>query len=54
MSEKSDMYESKMDFFDNGNPEEFLLFVKKFMMTLDASGILTSDSNIQCIYTVLR
>ena len=25
-SEKSDLYEFKMDFFDNGDPEEFLLF----------------------------
>ena len=34
MSEKSDLYEFKMALFDNGNPEELLLFVCNFNMNL--------------------
>ena len=33
-SETSDMYKLKMVFFDNGNPEEFLLFQQNCQMTL--------------------
>ena len=32
-SEKSDLYEFKMVFFDNSNPEELLFFVSNFNMT---------------------
>ena len=34
----SDLFEFKMTLFDNGDPEEFLLFVRNFNMTLTASG----------------
>ena len=34
---KSDISELKMALFDNGDLEEFLLFVRNFQMTLDAS-----------------
>ena len=34
--EKSDLYEFKMALFNNGNPEEFLLFVCNFNMTIKA------------------
>ena len=30
----SDLYEFKISLFDNGDPEEFLLFVRNFNMTL--------------------
>ena len=33
-SENSDLYEFKMALFDNGEPEEFLLLVCNFQMTL--------------------
>ena len=54
MSEESDLYEFKMALFDNGDPEEFLLFVRKFQMTLKASASLSVNSNIQYLCTVLR
>ena len=43
-----------MALFDNGNLEEFLLFVQNFQMTLEASGELTSSANIQYICTLLH
>ena len=33
MSQKSDLYEFKSALFDNGDPEEFLLFIRNFNMT---------------------
>ena len=47
MSEKLDLYEFKMDLFDNGYPEEFLLFFCNLNMTLELSGTLKADENIQ-------
>ena len=35
MSEKSYLYEFKMALFDNGDPEEFLLFISNFITTLE-------------------
>ena len=43
-----------MSFFDNGNPEEFLLFVRKFNMALAASGTLDMGANIQYLCTPVR
>ena len=45
-----------MTLFDNGDPEEFLLVVRNFKMTLEASGTLTSNKkfNIDVIYYVVR
>ena len=37
-SEKSALYEFKMALFENGDPEEFLLFVRNLQMKLKASG----------------
>ena len=34
-SEISDLYEFKMTLFENGDPEEFVLFIHNFNMTLD-------------------
>ena len=45
-SENSDLYEFIMALFDNGKPEEFLLFVRNFSMTLEASGTLAAGANI--------
>ena len=39
-SPTSDLYEFKIYFSDNGEPEEYLLFVRNFNMTLAASGTL--------------
>ena len=49
-----DLYEFKMALFENGDPEEFLLFVRNFQMTLKASGTLTASAKIQYIHTLLR
>ena len=37
----------KISLFDNGEPEEFLLFVLNFNTTLAASGILEADARFQ-------
>ena len=44
--EKSDLYELKMSLFDKGDTEEFLLFIRNFQMTLEASGKLTTGAKI--------
>ena len=46
-SKNSDPYKLKMAFFDNGKPEEVLLFVNNFNMTLKALGALAATANIQ-------
>ena len=43
----SDLYEFKMSLFYNGYPEEFLLFVHNFNMTLAASGTLEAGVKYQ-------
>ena len=44
-SSTSGVYEFRMYFFDNENKEEFLLFVRNFNMTIEASGIWTQSFN---------
>ena len=53
-SEKLDQFEFKMALFDNGKPEEFLLFIKNFNMTLEASGMLNSGAKIQYLHTLVH
>ena len=53
-SSTSDLYDFKMSLFDNGNPEEFLLFVRDFNMTLAASGALEVGAKIQYLRTLVR
>ena len=53
-SSTSDLYEFRMSLFDNGDPEEFLLFVRNFNMTLAASRILDTGANIQYLCTIVR
>ena len=43
----SDLYEFKISLFDNGESEEFLLFVRNINTTLVASGTLEEGENIQ-------
>ena len=45
--EISDLYEFKIYCFGSGEPEEFLLFVRNFQMTLEASGMLYDSAQIQ-------
>ena len=35
-----------MALFDNGDPEEFMLFIKKFDKNLEASGTLETDTKV--------
>ena len=46
-SQKSDLYEFNMVLFYNGNPEESLLFISNFNMTLEASGTLAADVKVE-------
>ena len=52
MSSTSDLYEFKMYLFDNGEPEEFSLFVHNFNMTLAASETLEAGVKVQYIRTL--
>ena len=49
----SELYEFK-SFFDNGEPEEFLLFVRNFNMTFSASGTLEMSSKYQYLRTLVH
>ena len=40
MSSTSDLYEFKVSLFDHGDPEEFLLLILNFNMTLTVTGTL--------------
>ena len=52
-SEISYMYGFKMAMFDNGNIDEFLLFVQHFNIHIEASGTLAANGNIQYLRTLL-
>ena len=43
-----------LSLFDNGKPEEFLLFVHNFNMTLAASGTLEAGTKIQYLRTLFH
>ena len=49
------MYGFKMDLFGNVKPEELLLFVWNYNMTLEASGLLTKNTKIiTCVIDYLE
>ena len=50
----SDLYKFKMDLFGNGEPEEFLLFVRNFNMTLAASGTLAKSAKVNYSRTLVH
>ena len=54
MSEELDLYEFKMALFYNGESEEFLLFIRNFNTTLEASGTLFSGVKIHYLRTLVR
>ena len=54
MSQNSDLYEPKMALFDQGDPEEFLLFISNFNMNLEVPGTLKSGTNIQYLRTIVH
>ena len=51
-SPTSYLYEFKTSFFDNGKPEDFILFVRNFNMTLTASGALEAGAKYQYLFTL--
>ena len=53
-SSTSDLYYFRMYLFDDSNPEEFLLFVRNFNMTLVEIGILETGANIQYLLTLVH
>ena len=54
ISENLDLYELKMALFENGDPDELLLFVINSKMTLEASGMLTENVKLQYLRNLLR
>ena len=50
-SENLGPYEFRMAFFDNGNLEEFFLFIRNFSMTMEVSGTIFSGTKIQYFLT---
>ena len=52
-SSTSDLYELRISFFDNGNPEEFLLFLHNFNTILAATGTLETVTKIQYLRTLV-
>ena len=53
-SATSELYEFNIALFDNGNPEEFLLFMKNFNTNIAASGTLATGVKIQYLCTIFR
>ena len=53
-SEKLEIYEFKMAFFDNRQPGYFLLFIRNFNRTLKASGTLKYGTKVQCLRIMVR
>ena len=50
----SELYEFRMSLFDHGKPEELLLFLRNFQMTLADTGMLETEANIQYLHTLVR
>ena len=54
-SEKLYMYEFKIDFFDNGKPEDFLLLlVHNYNMSLNAPGTVSENPKLQYLCNLLH
>ena len=43
-----------MALFDNSNPEEFLLFIRYFNMTIEASETIETAANIHYLRALVR
>ena len=51
---KSDLYYFRMSLSDNGEPDQFMLSVHNFNMTLEASGMIYMGAKIQYLLKLLR
>ena len=47
-------YEFRMSLFDHGKPEEFLLFVRNFEISLSATGTLETVAKYRYLFTPFR
>ena len=54
ISENLDPYEFKMALSNNGEPEEFLLFIRNSNMNLKMPGALNAGAKIQYLCTLVR
>ena len=54
MSSTLEIYEFRMSLFDHGKPEELLLLVQNFQMTLAATGTLDIEAKVQYLCTLVR
>ena len=54
ISENSDLYEFRMALFDNGDPDEFLLFIRNFNMTPEETGTIGYCAKVQYLCTQVR
>ena len=52
--EDLDLYEFKIALFDNGKPEDFLLFVRNFNMALEDLGTLNMSAKAQYLNTIFH
>ena len=48
-----DLYEFKIDLFDNGDPEEFLLLFRNLNTNIEASGTLETAEKVQYLCTLV-
>ena len=49
-----DIYEFRMSLFKHGKPEELLLFLQIFQMTLAATGTLDTEAKVQYLCTLFH
>ena len=49
-----ELYYFRMSLFDHVDPEDLLLFVRNFNMTLAASVTLDTDAKVQYLCTLVR
>ena len=54
MSKRWDPYDFKMAFFGISEPEEFLLFIQNYNMTLAVSGTLKAGANIKYLCVLVH
>ena len=54
MSSTLNLYECNMYLFDHDKPEEFLLFILNFNMTIAATWMLDMDMKIQYLCTIVQ
>ena len=54
MSSTLDLYAFRMSLFDHDEPDEFLLFVQNFQITLSEPGKLETEAKVQYLCTLVN